>query len=206
MKEKRQVLSRWFYAIAILVVLLGLLASTWILKTSGIGTYATRIADTYSEAQHRLSVPGSRDVKLTRTGAYAIYYEYTPVYSSIDSPKRAPAIDCSLTSRSTGAKLEAVPDYVETNRYEAKNQDRIGVLIMSLTVDEPDTYTFACRYQNGRERPEISVALGPNYAWEFLKVAGKGGLGLLGAMTATCGSMLFGLVIVVIVAVKRRGS
>ena len=187
------------------MVLFGLLASAWILKTSGIGTYATRIADTFGEAQHRLSVPGSRDVKLTRTGAYAIYYEYTPVYSSIDSPKRAPAIDCSLTSRSTGAKLEAVPDYVETNRYEAKNQDRIGVLIMSLTVDEPDTYTFACRYQNGRERPEISVALGPNYAWEFLKVAGRIGLSSLGGLTTFCGSTLVALTILVIVAIKRQG-
>ena len=102
--------------------------------------------------------------------------------------------------------MKAAPDYVETNRYETKRQDRIGVLIMSLTVDEPDTYTFACRYRNGGERPQITVALGPNYVWEFLRVAGKGGLGLLGAMTATCGSMLFGLVIVVIVAAKRRGS
>ncbi|MEJ2352596.1 MAG: hypothetical protein P8Y03_22650 [Anaerolineales bacterium] len=205
MKEKKQVLSRWFYAIAILVVLLGLLASAWILKTSGIATYATRITDTFSEAQHRLSVPGSRDVKLTRTGAYGIYYEYSPASSSVDCPQWVPAIDCSLTSQSTGAKLQAVPDYVETNRYEAKNQDRIGVLIMSLTVHKPDTYTFACRYQNEAERPDITVALSPNYAWEVLRVAGKGGLALFGGMTVTCGSMLFGLVIVVIVAVKRRG-
>jgi hypothetical protein len=49
------------------------------------------------------------------------------------------------------------------------------------------------------------VALSPNYAWEVLRVAGKGGLALFGGMTVTCGSMLFGLVIVVIVAVKRRG-
>jgi hypothetical protein len=205
MIEKKQVLSRWLYAIAILVVILGLLAAAWILKTSGIVTYPTRIADTFSEAQHRLSVPGSKDVKLTRTGAYGIYYEYSPSSSLLDYPRSIPAIDCSLTSQSTGAKVKAAPDYVETNRYEAKNQNRTGVLIMSITVDEPDTYTFACRYQNGRERPEITVALGPNYVWEFLRAAGKGGLGLLGAMTTLCGSMLVGLLIVVIVAVKRRG-
>jgi hypothetical protein len=206
MKENRQIPSRWFYAIAILVVLFGLLASAWILKTSGIGTYATRIADAFGEAQHRLIVPGSRDVELTRTGAYAIYYEYSPASSLVDSPKWVPAIDCSLTSQSTGAKVKAAPDYVETNRYEAKHQNRIGVLIMSITVGEPDTYAFACRYRNGGERPQITVALGPNYVWEFLRVAGKGGLGLLGAMTTMCGSILIGLLIVVTVTIKRRGS
>ena len=99
--------------------------------------------------------------------------------------------------------MKAVPDYVETNRYWSKDQGGIGVLIMSITVNEPDTYTFACHYQDGSTEPEIAVALGPNYIWEFLKVVGKISLSLFGAMTTLCGSILIGLSIAVVVAVKN---
>ena len=99
--------------------------------------------------------------------------------------------------------MKATPDYVETNRYWSRNQGGTGVLIMSITVIEPDTYTFACHYQDGSTEPEIAVALGPNYFWEFLKVAGKISLSLFGAMTTLCGSILIGLIIAIVVAVKN---
>jgi len=163
------------------------------------------IADAYGEGQHRLSVPGSKDIKLSRTGSYGLYYEYDLVSASVDLPSLPPDIDCSLTSKSTGAKIEGAPDYVETNRYWSKDRDRSGVLIMSITVDDPDTYTFTCHYQNGSTEPEIVVALGPNYFWEFLKVAGKISISLIGATIALCGSILIGFCLTVIVAIKRRG-
>jgi len=202
MKANKQFPSRWFYGVAVLVIFFGTLISAWILKGSGIGMYPTMIADAYREEQYHLSVPGSKDVKLTRTGAYGIYYRYNLV-TSTDYLKMPPAINCSLTSKSSGAEMKAVPDYVETNRYWSKDQGGIGVLIMSITVNEPDTYTFACHYQDGSTEPEIAVALGPNYFWEFLKVVGKISLSLFGAMTTLCGSILIGLSIAVIVAVKN---
>ena len=203
MKEKKQKPSRWLYGIAILPILFGTLVCAWILKNSGIGMYPAMIADAYGEDQHHLAVPGSKDIKLTRTGAYGIYYEYSLVSASIDLPPMPPKIDCSLTSKSTGAEMEAAPDYVETNRYGSKDRDRSGVLIMSITVDDPDTYTFACHYQDSSTEPEIVVALGPNYVWEFLGVAGKITLSLFGAMTTLCGSILIALIITLIVAVKN---
>lgn len=206
MKEKKQLSGRWIYGCAVLVILFGTLISAWIFNNSGIGMYPATIADAYGEGQHRLSVPGYKDVNLTRTGAYGIYYEYSQV-SSVRHPneKMPPAIDCSLTSKSTGAEMEAAPDYVESNRYWSKDQDRTGVLIMSITVDKPDTYTFACYYQDGSTEPEIVVTLGPNYVWEFLRVAWKISLPLFGGMTTLCGSILIGLIIIVVVAIKRRG-
>jgi len=203
MKEKEQIHSWWFYGIAVLVIIFGTLISAWILNDSGIGMYPAMIADAYGEGQHRLTVPGSKDIKLTRTGAYGIYYEYSLVSASVDPPPLPPKFDCSLTSKSTLAEMEAVPDYVENNRYWSKDRDRTGVLIMSITVKEPDTYTFACYYQDGSSVPEIVVALGPNYFWEFLRVAGKISLSLFGTITTLCGSILIGLIIIVVVAVKN---
>ncbi len=206
MKEKQQFPGRWAYAIPLLVIVLGLMISAWILKDAGFWKYPAMIEKAYSEEQHHLSVPGSKDVTLTRTGAYGIYYLYNLETYRVNQPQGPPAIDCSLTSKSTGAITQAVPDYVETNRYGAKDQDRMGVLIMSLTVDKPDNYTFACRYQNGMHGPEITVALGPNYVWEFLRVAWKISLPLLGGTITFCGSVLLALLIVIMVAVKRRVS
>lgn len=205
MKEKKQIPSRWFYSSAVLVILIGILISGWGLKDSGLTQYPTMIADAYGEEQHRLTVPGSKDIKLTRAGAYGVYYEYSPANSLRDlSEKMPPAIDCSLTEKSTGAETEAAPDYVETNRHWSKDQVTTGVLIMSVTVNGPGAYTFACHYQDGSIEPEISVALGPNYVWEFLRVAGKTSLSLFKAMATSFVSVAIGLIIVFIVAIKRR--
>ncbi len=199
---KKQSPSRWYYGIAGLIVLAGILSTVYLFKSSGIAMYPVLIADAYDEEQHHLKVPGSKEVKLIRTGAYGIYYEN----SLVDTHKQIPpAIDCSLISNSTGFKIEAVPDYVETNRYWLKDQTGFGVLVMSITVDQPDTYTVSCDYQDGSTRPEISVALGPNYFWEFLRVAWKISLPTLGGMSTLCGSLLLALLFVIVVAIKRAG-
>jgi len=200
MKEKNHKPGRWSYWIAVLPVLVGALVAALLFRNSGVGIYPVLISNAYEEEQHHLNVPGSTDVKLTRTGAYGIYYEH----SLVDSRQiLAPAIDCSLTSKSKGVKLEAVPDYVETNRYWFKEQGGSGVLVMSITVNNPDTYTFACHYQDGSAQPEITVALGPNYFWEFLSVASKISLPLLGMIGVLCGSFLLALIIAIGVAIKR---
>jgi hypothetical protein len=197
-KEKKRNQSRWLFGIAGLVLILGVLTSVWIFKISGVAMYPALIADAYREEQYHLAVPGVRDVKLTRAGAYGIYYEHSLVAAAVDPrTEMVPAIECSLISKSTGAKIVAGPDYVETNRYWSKEQGSLGVLIMSATVDQPDSYTFACNYQDGSTEPEIVVALGPNYFWEFLRVAGKISLPLLGGTSMLCGSVLLVLMLLV---------
>jgi hypothetical protein len=162
------------------------------------------IADAYGEGQHRLSVPGSKEIKLTRTGAYGIYYEYNLMSTSVDPPPLPPEIDCSLTSKSTGAKMEAAPDYVETNRYWSKDRDRTGVLVMSITVDEPDSYTFACHYKDGSREPEIVIALGPNYFWEFLRIAGRTAVSTIAGLSVLFGTGTLALIVAIVIAIKRR--
>jgi hypothetical protein len=192
-------LANWLFGLAGLVLLAGLLISALLIKQSGASRYPDLIADTYQETQHYLTVPGATQVALTRTGAYGIYYQHSLVAAAEDPRiEIPPAIDCSLTSRSTGAKIEAVPDYVATNRYVSQDQGELGVLIMSLTVDQPGAYTFACDVQAGSSQPEIVVALGPNYMWEFLGLAWQIALPLLGGAGVVCGSL--GLVALLLIA------
>ena len=204
MIKKKQLASRLVYGIALLPILFGTLVCAWGLGNTGIGMYPAMIADAYSEGQHRLTVPGSKDIELARTGACGIYYEYSPVSALVDPPTLPPAIDCSLTSKSTGAEVEAAPDYVDTNRYWSKDRDRTGVLIMSIRVDEPDSYTFACNYQDGGREPEIVVALGPNYFWEFLSIVGRTVVSTVGGLSLLFGSGAVAVIVVIVIAVKRR--
>jgi hypothetical protein len=194
MNENKKHSRWWLFGIPVLIVIGGVLVSILLFRSSGIGTYPALIADAYREEQHHLNVPGSVDVKLTRTGAYGIYYEHSladSIYLDIGVP---PVIDCSLTSKSTGTEVVAVPDYVTTNRYRS-NDLHTGILIMSITVDQPDCYTFICNYQDGSKGPEISVAIGPNYYWEFIRIAWKIGLPFFGGVSLLCGSLLTALII-----------
>lgn len=202
MITRRQTRSCWLFSLAFITLLVGLLAAAWLFKQSRIGMYPSMIADAYQEVRNRLTVPGAREVTLKRTGAYGIYFEHDLVSSIYPEVEIPPEINCTLTSRATGAVIEAVPDYVKTNRYQSKDL-HAAVLIMSLTVDKPGTYTFACNYQDGRMEPEIVVALGPNYLWEFLRVAWKIALPVLGGSATLCGSVLLALLLLIIgIAIK----
>jgi hypothetical protein len=75
---------------------------------------------------------------------------------------------------------------------------------MSITVDEPDSYTFACRYQDCSREPEIVVALGPNYFWEFLRIAGKMVVSTATSLGVLFGSGVVAVIVAIVIAVKRR--
>lgn len=173
------------------VILAGLLASGWLAVVSGAPEYPAAIAKTFDEPQHRLLVPGETDVTLTRTGAYAVYYEYRTGLA----PQELPDIRCMLTSLSTGERLYGAPDHVEGNQYSSESRDVTGVLILSFTVPEAGDYTFYCHCPEGRR--DLPVVLAPNYAWEFIRLGGGMALSMLGAMAVMCGSLLVGLVLFV---------
>jgi hypothetical protein len=151
-------------------------------------------------------VPGSEQITFDESGAYAVYYEYRSivdgeVYVNSEKP---PALACSLTSRSTGDVVGLVPDYVPTNTYSTKGRERVGVLIRSVTIDEPGTYTFSCRYPDGRAQPEIVLAVGPNFVWEFFGIAARTVVTAAAGLAALFGSGVLAMIVVVVIALKRR--
>jgi hypothetical protein len=169
------------------------------------GTWQARMG---LENLTQVVVPGWRDITFAKSGAYAVYYEFRSVVDGkvYASSKTPPALACTLISRSTGANVSVVPDYVETNTYSAKGPERAGVLIRSITIDEPGSYTFSCRYADGRSQPEIVLAVGPNLVWEFLGIAARTVVTAAAGLATLVGSGALGLTVAVVIAVKRRGS
>jgi hypothetical protein len=153
-------------------------------------------------------VPGSADITFAESGAYAVYYEYRSVVSGAvyAGSETSPALVCTLTSKTSGADVAVVPDYVKTNTYSTKERERVGVLIRSTTIDGPGTYTFSCRYADGSSQPEIVLAVGPNFVWQFFGIAARSGVALAAGAVVLFGSSLVAIVIAIVIAVKRHRS
>jgi hypothetical protein len=208
MSERKKRPSGWTYAVAALIPLLGCLIVAAAVCQWFPGLPGTLESKVSLDNLTQVVVPGSKDITFAESGAYAVYYEYRSVvdgtvYASNRTP---PTLACTLTSKSTGANVRAVPDYVETNTYSTKDRERVGVLIRSITLEEPGTYTFSCRYSDGRSEPEVVVAVGPNFVWEFFGIAART------IVTAAAGLVILlilgtvAVVVIIIIAVKRRRS
>ena len=206
MREQRVKPSGWTYAVAAVIPVLGCLmamalAYRWF---PGLpGTFESRMN---LDDLTQVVVPGSEDIAFAESGAHAVYYEYRSVVdgSVYASSEKPPALVCSLTSKTTGANIGVVPDYVPTNTYSTKDRERVGVLIRSITIDEPGTYTFSCRYADGRSQPEIVLAVGPNFMWEFFGIAARTTVTAVAGLAVLLGSGILAAVAVIVVAVKRR--
>lgn len=205
MYDKKKKLSRWAYGFAVLPLMLGCLITMMVVYLTfpdipGVLEERVNIDDLT-----QLVVPGSAEITFAKPGAYAVYYEYRSFLNGVryETGTQPPMLDCSLTSKGSVAKVFAVPDFVESNIYETQAKERVGVLLMSITIDDPGIYTIACDYRDGSIQPEIVVSVGPNFIWESFNIFAKVGRSILSGTAVFFFAMLISLIVVLIVVVKR---
>jgi len=185
---KRNMMSkhRIWYVVAAFVLVLGCLAATALTVTT-LASYPSLIKEAYGDPLQKVEVPGGSEIELSRKGAYGLYYETS--YMPTGGP---PELNCRMISNTTGDEIPLVSDYVPTNRYELK-EGRVGVLILSTTIERPGLHRLSCTHPNGNESPNDVLAIGPNYFFEFLRVAWKMGSSLLGVAAILVGSGLLSI-------------
>ena len=199
--------TRWLYGLAVLIPILACGVTT-LLVYRNVPNLPDALEIMDIENLTQVVVPGSAEIFFPKAGAYAVYYEYRSVIDGVKyvRDKYPPNFNCHLKSKATGEDTVIVPDYVEGNIYSTQNQERAGVLVKSITIEESGAYLFTCQYSNDSLDPKIVLAVGPNIIWEFFNLAAKQ-LAAFG-----CGALAFGgalgisILMAGIVAYKRRQS
>lgn len=153
----------------------------------------------------QVTVPGSADITFPKKGAYAVYYEYRSLVDGVQysNAKTPPPLKCSLTSNAAVKEVFVSPEYIEGNTYSTKDQERVGVHIMSISMEEPGTYTFSCHYADEVTVPKVVLAIGPNIVWEFFSIAAKPVAAFLGGFVVLIVSGAIAFLIIIFMAFYR---
>jgi len=199
--------TRWYYVLALLIPIFACLG-TALLVYPNIPELPGALEAAGIQNLTQVIVPGSADIYFPKAGAYAVYYEYRSVIDGVSyiRDKYPPSINCQLKSKATGENIELTPNYIEGNIYETQNQERAGVLINSISMDQSGVYNFSCQYPDGYTCPQIVLAVGPNIVWEFFNIAVKPIAAGISGMLAFVGACGVSILIIGFVAFKRHQS
>jgi hypothetical protein len=153
-------------------------------------------------------VPGTKMIHFPEKGPYAVYYEYHSVVNGthFETDQNAPNLICQLKSHQSGDIIQAVTDVVKTNAYHTQNRERVGYLIMSITLDRPGIYDFACSYQDGSTTPPITVAVGKNFMVEAFSVFTRMGYSIWLGLSILALTVLFAILAVLVYKLRGRES
>jgi hypothetical protein len=199
--------TRWYYGLAILLPVLACVVTAFLVYRN-VPKLPGALEVFGIDNLTRVTVPGSAEIDFPKAGAYAVYYEYRSVINGVNyiRDKYPPRINCQLRSKATGEDIEIASPNIEGDIYATRNQEHVGVLIKSISINQPGVHKFSCRYMDGRSNPQIVLAVGPNIIWEFFNLAAKP------VAAFVCGSFVFvgalgvSILIIGLVAFKRHQS
>jgi hypothetical protein len=178
--------SRLYYGLAALVFVAG-----WVL-------FALVLFKNLSGLESKLQqvvVPGKAELNLARASTYTIYYEYqSAVGSKIYSTGRSlSGLECVVTSKATSEKLRVSPTTVNSS-YSLGSRSGVGVF--DFTIDRPGIYVLSAQYAEGREGPEVVLAVGEGFTTGILTT-------VFGGLAIVFGSMGAAVVIALVTFLKR---
>lgn len=207
MRNQQRKPSRWCYGLAALLPVLGCLITTAIIYF-GFPNLPGALETIDIHNMTQVIVPGSADITFPKKGAYAVYYEYRSLVDGAQyiNAKTPPHLICSLTSNATAKEVGVSPEYIEGNTYSTKDQERVGVHIMSISMAEPGTYTFSCHYPDEETAPKVVVAIGPNIVWELFNIVARPIAAILGGLAVLIGSGAIAFLVFIVVTIYRSRS
>jgi len=179
--------SRWYYALAVIVFIIGSALFAWLLFKNLSGL---------TDRLMQVIVPGTAVITLNEPGKYTIFYEYQSVVGNrvYSTGQNLSGLECALISKATGSP---VPLSRSSTNSTYSVGGRSGVSVLDFTVKEPGTYEFSAWYSEGQEGPQIVLAIGHGFTGKLLKI-------ILGGLAILFVSIAIGVVIAVVTFSKRR--
>ena len=178
--------SRWYYGVAVLVLVAGAAGFAGLLfkNLSGLG-----------ESLRQVVVPGKADLALTEPGDYTVFYEYRSVVGSkvYSTEKDLPGLECALVAKNSGSKV-VLSRATSSSTYTLGGRE--GVSVFEFRVDQPGTYEFSAAYGAGKEGPEAVMAIGHDFTVHLLAT-------IFGALGLIFGSLALSVAIFVVTLIKR---
>ena len=174
MNKGKRISTGLLFGLAILLPIIGcVLTSAFVYSEFPNLPGALEMIDIHKMTQ--VIVPGSADVTFPKEGAYAVYYEFRSIVDGVQysTSRTPPDLVCSLISTITGKKVGVSPEYIQGNTYSTKDDKRVGVHILSISMPDPGTYTFSCHYPDDETEPKVVLAIGSNIIWELLNVISR---------------------------------
>jgi hypothetical protein len=207
MSEKKVKPTRWFYVIAFFLPIFAC-TITAVPVYRNIPKLPGAFDDLNINNLTQVIVPGSTEVYFPEAGAYAVYYEYRSEIDGVSYVRSQfpPMMNCQLVSKKTGEYIQLASPNVMGEIYSTGSKGRAGVLMKSISINQPGYHDFSCRYLDNSSRLQSVLAVGPNFIWEFINLAAKPVGAMVCGMFVFLGVGVISAIMVIIVALKRHQS
>ncbi len=181
--------SRWFYALAPLILVGGAVLFTLML---------IRGINEISSALIQVEAPGEVELVLDKAGTYTIFYEYQSMVDGrvYSTGRDLPPLELRIRSTANEAN---VPVVASTTNSTYSVGDRSGRSVGQFTIGEPGAYRLSASYPVEQEGPPIVLAIGQGFVGDILTL-------VLGSIGVCLGSFLLSAVCLIVVFVVRRNA
>jgi len=179
--------SKWFYVLAVLVMITGCVLFV-VLLLGGIASM--------TKGLDQIVVPGEDTIDLAKSGTYTIFYEYQSVYGNkvYATDENLSGLECAVVDKSTGENIPLSPPATASN-YAVGG--RSGRSIFTFTVTRPGAYRVLGYYTDDRSGPEVVLSIGSDVT---MKIVGT----VLGAIAIMFVTIILGAAIIIVTFLKRR--
>lgn len=143
----------------------------------------------------QIVVPGSAELKL-QPGRYSVFLEEQSVVNGkiYSTPQSIGGLVCHVSSVQNGAKIAIEKPSMNTS-YSVNG--RSGHSVLEFPIPQAGRYAFACDYGQNSKGPEVVVAVGSGVGEAISRT-------VIGGLAAFFGGSGAGLIVVLVVALKRE--
>ena len=179
--------NRWYYGLAVLVVVIGFSIFAWSLFSGITGLTSGLI---------QVVAPGASDVNLKEAGEYTIFYENQ---SYVDgrvfyTSDRIPGLQIEVVEKSTGKKLST---YSPPASLTYSMGGRSGKAILAFQVKSPGIYQLRASYPSGHDGQQVVLAVGHGFMDRILST-------VMISLAAFFGSLIIAAAMVITIYKKRH--